>query len=88
MGSFGSGGILRLRTMSTESLLFGYVVLTLGGLAALAIYTEQRQRRFGPTPSDDRVFRCTKCGYVYTDDPDVDRSRCQQCGTANEAITF
>ena len=74
--------------MSTESLLFGYVVLTLGGLVALAIYTEQRQRRFGPTPSDDRVFRCVKCGYVYTDDPDVDRSRCQQCGTSNEAITF
>ena len=74
--------------MSTESLLFGYVVLTLGGLVALALYTEQRQRRFGPTPSDDRVFRCVKCGYVYTDDPDVDRSRCQQCGTSNEAITF
>lgn len=74
--------------MSTESLLFGYVILTLGGLGALAIYTEQRQRRFGPTPSDDRVFRCVECGYVYTDDPDVDRSRCQQCGTLNEAITF
>ena len=43
---------------------------------------------FGPRPSDDRVFRCVKCAYVYTDDPDVDRSRCQQCGTLNEAIKF
>jgi hypothetical protein len=30
-------------------------------------YTEHRQRRFGPTPSDD-IFRCESCGYVYTDD--------------------
>jgi DNA-directed RNA polymerase subunit RPC12/RpoP len=42
----------------------------------------------GSRPSDDRVFRCVKCAYVYTDDPDVDRSRCQQCGTLNEAIKF
>jgi rubrerythrin len=74
--------------MTPDAILFGYVVLLLAGLGALAIYTEQRQRRFGPTPSDDRVFRCIKCGYVYTDDPDVDRSRCQQCGTLNEAIKF
>ena len=74
--------------MTPDVLLLGYVVLLLAGLCALAIYTEQRQRRFGPTPSDDRVFRCVECGYVYTDDPDVDRSRCQQCGTLNEAIKF
>ena len=74
--------------MTPDAILFGYVVLLLAGIGALAIYTEQRQRRFGPTPSDDRVFRCIKCGYVYTDDPDVDRSRCQQCGTLNEAIKF
>ena len=74
--------------MSPDTILFGYVVLLLAGLSALMIYTEQRQRRFGPTPSDDRVFRCIKCGYVYTDDPDVDRSRCQQCATLNEAIKF
>lgn len=74
--------------LTTDAILLGYVVLLLVGLGALALYTEQRQRRFGPTPSDDRVFRCVECGYVYTDDPDVDRSRCQQCGTLNEAIKF
>lgn len=74
--------------MTPEALLFGYVVVLLGGLAVLAFYTERRQRRFGPRPSDDRIFRCDRCGFVYTDDPDVDRSRCQQCGTLNEAIRF
>lgn len=74
--------------MSPDAILFAYVAGLLAMLAALAFYTEQRQRRFGPTPSDDRVFRCVKCGYVYTDDPDVDRSRCAQCGTLNEAIRF
>jgi predicted Zn-ribbon and HTH transcriptional regulator len=74
--------------VNPDAILFGYVVLVLAALSALALYTEHRQRRFGPTPTDDRVFRCTKCGYVYTDDPDVDRSRCQQCGTQNEAIKF
>jgi hypothetical protein len=74
--------------MTPDVIVFGYVILLLAALCLLAIYTEQRQRRFGPTASDDRVFRCVECGYVYTDDPDVDRSRCQQCGTLNEAIKF
>jgi hypothetical protein len=74
--------------MTTDALLIGYVALLLGALAAVAIYYEQRQRRFGPTPSEDHIFRCGKCGFVYTDDPDVDRSRCSQCGTLNEAIRF
>jgi hypothetical protein len=74
--------------MTLDNILFVYVVVLLGALVLLAIYSERRQRWFGPRPSDDHVFRCIKCGYVYTDDPDVDRSRCQQCGTLNEAIKF
>lgn len=57
-------------------------------LAGLAIYAEARRRRFQPTHSDDRIFRCRKCGYVCTDDPNVDRSGCSQCGRMNEAIEF
>jgi DNA-directed RNA polymerase subunit RPC12/RpoP len=38
--------------------------------------------------SSDRIFRCAKCGSVYTDDPDVDRSRCAQCGQMNDPIEF
>jgi rubrerythrin len=74
--------------MPPEAILAGYVVVLLAALCALALYYEQRQRRFGPTPSEDRIFRCDKCGFVYTDDADVDRSRCPHCGTLNEAIRF
>ncbi len=74
--------------MTTWLLILLYVAVLLGGLAVVAIYTEFRQRHFKPTSSNDRIFRCSNCGYVYTDDPDVDRSRCVQCGKMNEAIQF
>jgi rubrerythrin len=74
--------------MSTANLILGYVLLTLGGITVTGIYSELRRRSFEPAPSRDRIFRCRKCGYVYTDDPDVDRSRCSQCGQTNDAIQF
>lgn len=74
--------------MSIYNLILTYVVVLLAGLTSVAIYAELRRRRFEPTPTDDRIFRCRNCGYVYTDDPDVDRSRCSQCGQMNEAIEF
>lgn len=74
--------------MPIPKLLAGYLFVLLGTLTTAIIYTEFRQRRFKPTPTQDRIFRCTKCGLVYTDDPDVDRSRCVQCGQLNEAIEF
>jgi rubrerythrin len=74
--------------MSAGTLLSLYVVVLLGALAAVAVYIGLRQRSFGPTRSSDRVFRCEKCAYVYTDDADVDRSRCPQCGLVNDAVKF
>jgi predicted Zn-ribbon and HTH transcriptional regulator len=74
--------------MALHNLILTYVVVMLGGLTAVAIYAEMRRRRFDPAPSEDRIFRCRRCGYVYTDDPDVDRSRCAQCGQTNEPIVF
>ena len=74
--------------MNIPSLLFIYVALALGGLCVIGIFSELRRRRFGPAHPEDRVFRCTKCGGVYTDDADVDRSRCAQCGKLNEPIAF
>jgi len=74
--------------MSIQGLIFTYVVVLLSALTGVAIYAELRRRRFEPTPSEDRIFSCRKCGYVYTDDPDVDRSRCSQCGQLNEPIEF
>ncbi len=74
--------------MSIPNLILAYVILTMGALIVAAIYCELRRRRFAPRPSEDHIFRCARCGYVYTDDPDVDRSRCAQCGRMNEAIEF
>ena len=74
--------------MSINTLIFAYVTLLLAGLGGLMIYSELRRRRFGPAHSQDRIFRCKNCGYVYTDDPDVDRSRCAQCGKLNDPIAF
>jgi ribosomal protein L37E len=74
--------------MPIDLLLNGYVVVLMTALVAMALYSTHRQKRFGPTPSEDRIFRCRRCGCVYTDDADVDRSRCAQCGTLNEAIRF
>ncbi|HYG24889.1 MAG TPA: hypothetical protein VEH04_19140 [Verrucomicrobiae bacterium] len=74
--------------MSVPLLILLYLAITFSALAALMIYGELRQRRFTPTPSQDTIFRCTRCGFVYTDDPGVDRSRCSQCGQLNEAIRF
>ena len=74
--------------MSTATLIEIYVALALGVICVIGIYSEMRRRRFGPTHSEDRIFRCAKCGFVYTDDADVDRSRCSQCGKLNEPIVF
>ncbi len=74
--------------MSVPNLILTYVVVLLSGLSAAGLYTEFRRRRFQPRESEDRIFRCEKCGYVYTDDPDVERSRCSQCGRLNEPIQF
>ncbi len=74
--------------MSVSLLILTYVSVLLATLAGVVVYTEFRQRRFKPSVSPDRIFRCQKCGYVYTDDADVDRSRCTQCGKMNDPIEF
>lgn len=74
--------------MSTSTLLFLYVFSMLVALVSVSRYCDIRRRRFEPEPSEDKVFRCEECSYVYTDDPDVDRSRCPQCGRVNETFKF
>jgi len=74
--------------MTIDTLLLAYVICLLGALSLIIAATELRRRRFAPKPSQDRIFRCEKCGFVYTDDSDVDRSRCSQCGETNEPVTF
>ena len=74
--------------MSAEQLIGVYVLSLLAALSVLAVYSEIRSRRFGPARKQDRIFRCERCGSIYTDDADVDRSRCSQCGTLNEPFEF
>ena len=74
--------------MSVEQLIGVYVLSLLAALSVLAVYSEIRSRRFGPARKQDRIFRCERCGSIYTDDADVDRSRCSQCGTLNEPFEF
>ena len=74
--------------MPVDMVLLGYVVALLALLTVIVTWSELQRRRFTPKPSQDRIFRCEKCGFVYTDDHDVDRSRCSQCGEMNEPVTF
>jgi len=74
--------------MSIPHLLVLYLALALGAVCIVGIFSEFRRRNFGPAHAEDRVFRCTKCGLVYTDDADVDRSRCTQCGKLNAPVEF
>jgi hypothetical protein len=72
--------------MTIQTLIEIYVTLALGGLLALWIFSEMRRRRFGPTHTEDRVFRfrCTRTWKMRLNVPiesiptiaDVDRSRC------------
>jgi rubrerythrin len=63
----------------------GGVLLALGGVSVAHSFM---RRRVEAGVSQDQVFRCGKCASVYTDDPDVERSRCPQCGRTNEAFRF
>ena len=74
--------------MTPDQLFFLYVAAWLAALGAVAVYYEFRRKRFEPEPSEDNIFRCEKCAFVYTDDADVDRSRCPQCGAVNTVFKF
>ena len=74
--------------MSIDQLIFAYVASLLAALSGVVIYSELRRKRFEPEPSEDHIFRCEDCAFVYTDDADVDRSRCPQCGKTNEMFSF
>ena len=74
--------------MSIPTLIVIYVALLLGALCGwgfipkcAAAASARRTRKTG-------FFAAQNCGYVYTDDADVDRSRCSQCGKLNEPIVF
>ena len=73
---------------SPEHLIVVWTLGALGTLAILALWDERVRRRVGADISEDRIFRCTQCSLVYTDDPEVDRSRCPGCGRTNSPVQF
>ncbi len=75
-------------TLTLSEILFCYVAFLLTAIAFVGLYSEFRRRRFDPPKSDDNVFRCEGCAYVYTDDPNVERSRCPHCSAMNAKFNF
>ena len=71
-----------------DQVIFFCFVFVIGLLGVFALLYEFRRKRFEPEPTEDRVFRCQDCAYVYTDDHDVDRSRCPECGLFNSPFVF
>lgn len=74
--------------MNFAQLIAVPVILSLLGLVALFFYYSVRLKRFEPASSADRVFRCDSCSNLYTDDSDVDLSRCPRCGGYNAPWHF
>lgn len=74
--------------MTPESLILVYVLAGLAVVGGLSLWGEHRRRSFEPARDPDQVFRCDRCSLVYTDDPEVERSRCPGCGRTNEPFRF
>ena len=74
--------------MQPGTIIFLCFAFAAGVLAVLVTMYEFRRKRFEPEPTEDRLFRCGDCRYVYTDDPDVDKSRCPECGRFNTPFVF
>jgi len=74
--------------MQPETLLTILILSLLTGLGFLALMDEFRKRRIQASASSDHIFRCDQCSMIYTDDIDVERSRCPQCGRTNDIFAF
>ena len=74
--------------MFPDQVIFLCFAVVISLLGVFALLYEFRRKRFEPEPTEDRVFRCQDCAYVYTDDHDVDRSRCPECGLFNSPFVF
>ena len=74
--------------MRPEFILFAWTFGALAVLGLVALWNAYRRRTFEPARRPDTIFRCTECAAVYTDDPEVERSRCPQCGQTNHPVEF
>mgnify|MGYP000894225552 FL=1 len=74
--------------MSPEAAISLWTLVLLTILGGVAFLGELQRRRVDREVSEDRIFRCSQCGLVYTDDAAVDRSRCPGCGRTNVPFQF
>jgi Zn finger protein HypA/HybF involved in hydrogenase expression len=74
--------------MTPSELIFAFLFMLLAGWAVVAFYTRRPESDFTIESSGDQVFRCEDCDYVYTDDADVERSLCPECGRMNNSVQF
>ena len=74
--------------MSSSEIVFFFLLIVMIGWSFLAFYMRRRDVNYGLKSSGDRIFRCKECDYVYTDDDDVERSLCPECGRMNSPVQF
>jgi|TARA_B100001971_G_C18263544_1_gene589429 predicted Zn-ribbon and HTH transcriptional regulator len=74
--------------MLTSDIIFLFLTVLLVGWAMIAYYARRQNVKFDYSVSHDRVFHCKGCEYVYTDDDDVERSLCPECGQMNNSVQF
>jgi len=74
--------------MPVSDFIFYFLLVLLAGWAAISFYLRRSDVKFDPATSRDNVFRCEGCEYVYTDDGDVERSLCPECGAMNSSVQF
>jgi len=74
--------------MSIPTLIVIYVALLLGALCVVGIYSEMRRAASARRTRRTGFFAARLAVTSITDDADVDRSRCIQCGKLNEPIVF
>ena len=87
-GQVGSGCRQGGWRMCAGRIIVLWLAVVTGVLGVMVALYGYRRKRFEPEPTEDRVFRCDGCAYVYTDDHDVDRSRCPECGLFNSPFVF
>jgi len=74
--------------MTPDQIIWLYFLLALAGLGGVSALHAIRKKRFDPESTSDHIYRCARCAMVYTDDVDVDLSRCPQCSEMNEPMRF
>tara|TARA_B100001123_G_scaffold343592_1_gene390229 strand:- start:389 stop:613 length:225 start_codon:yes stop_codon:yes gene_type:complete len=74
--------------MPPQDLILFFLFLLLAGGVIAAFYLRRQSGDFKPEPSGDTVFECDACDHFYTDDSDVERSLCPECGRMNSPVQF